>query len=161
MVAFKYRMPAGIPGALNRVGQSTVESQIMNTAKPVTKYGVPVKLVAGKIEPLEAGDAASVVYGFLVRPYPTHSGQGGLGEGTPNPVDIANVMRRGYMTVYVQNGTGAKDGTVYVRVADPTSDHPIGGLETTADSGDCVAISLCKWMGPADANGNTEISFNI
>lgn len=167
MVAFKYRMPAGIPGATNRVEQLTAEAQVMDTAFPVTLFGVPVKLVAGLVRPVASGDAASVVYGFLIRPYPTQAvGIGAsydpLAVGVPNPQDIANVMRRGYMTVRLNNVTAAvKGGAVYVRVAAGTTQTPIGGIEAGADGSNCVAIPLAFFNGPADADGNVEIQYNI
>ena len=36
----------------------------------------------------------------------------------------------------------------------------VGDLEAGAGSG-AEAITLCYFMGPADANGNVEIAFNI
>ncbi len=167
MVAFKYRMPAGIPGNPNRVEHLTSEAQIMDTAFPVLLFGVPIKLVSGLVRPVASGDAATVVYGFLIRPYPTQNqGYGSpadaFGGGIPNPIDLANVMRRGYMTVKLNNVTAAvKGAAVYVRVADPTTPTPIGGLEAGADGGDCVVIPGCIFMGPADADGNVEIAYNI
>lgn len=169
MVAFKYRMPAGIPGATNRVEQLTSEAQIMDTAFPVLLFGVPVKIVSGLVRPIASGDSASLVYGFLIRPYPTQNvgtaysaGADGFGGGVPNPQDIANVMRRGYMTVQLNNVTAAvKNGQVYVRIANGTTQNPIGGIEAGASGGDCVAITGALFVGPADAAGNTEIQYNI
>ena len=164
MVAYKYRIPAGIPGATNRNEHLTAEAQVMDPANPVTLYGVPVKIVSGQVRPVAAADAATVVYGFLIRPYPTTDGNAStpFGGGTPRSDEIANVMRRGYMTVKLNGVTAAtKNGGVYVRVADPTTDTPIGGLEAGADGGDCVLIPGCVFMGPADAAGNTEIAYNI
>lgn len=167
MVAFKYRMPAGIPGATNRVEQLTAEAQIMDTAFPVTLFGVPVKIVSGLVRPIASGDAASLVYGFLIRPYPTQNvgtaysvGTDGFGGGVPNSQDVANVMRRGYMTVKLNGATAAtKGGQVYVRNANGSTPTPIGGVEAGAT--DCVAIPGCIFMGPADADGNVEIAYNI
>lgn len=167
MVAFKYRMPAGIPGATNRVEHLTAEAQIMDTAFPVLLFGVPVKLVSGLVRPIASGDAASLVYGFLIRPYPTQNvgapytaPTDGFGGGVPNTQDLANVMRRGYMTVKLNNVTAAtKGGQVYVRNANGTGPTPIGSIEAGAT--DCVAIPGCIFMGPADADGNVEIAYNI
>lgn len=162
MAAFKYRIPAGIPGAVNRAVQATIEAQVYDAAFPVLLYGVPVKIVSGLVRPVASGDAATVVYGFLARPYPTNSSQDGLGTAVPNVASVADVMRRGYMTVKLNNVTAAtKNGGVYVRVADPTTPTPIGGLEAGADAGDCVLIPGCVFMGPADADGNVEIAYNI
>lgn len=162
MVAYPFRMPAGIPGAVNRANQSTIEAQVYDAAFPVLLYGVPVKLVSGLVRPVASGDAATVVYGFLARPYPTNSGQAGLGNQAPDVTAIADVMRRGYMTVKLNNVTAAaKNGGVYVRVANAGAGTPIGGIEAGAAGGDCVLIPGAVFVGPADADGNTEIAYNI
>jgi len=160
MVAYKYRIPAGIPGAVNRTGQSTIEAQVFDAAFPVLLYGVPVKIVSGLVRPIASGDAASLVYGFLARPYPANSSQDGLGVGVPVVSAIADVMRRGYMTVKLNNVTAAtKNGAVYVRNANAGAGTPIGGLEAGAT--DTVLIPGAYFMGPADADGNVEIAYNI
>ena len=163
--AILYRMAAGIAGAISRAaGQATIEAQVMDASTPVTVYGVPVKLVSGKVQPVASGDDATVVYGLLVRPYPTQSTSNtaqGLGQGAPSTVQPADVMRRGYMSVKCNAGTPAKRSQAYVRVANAATGKPIGGIEAAADSGKCVAIAGCFFTGPADADGLTEVEFNL
>lgn len=158
MVAFLYRAPAGVPGTVTRLNDSNIEAQVIDTATPPTVYGNPVKVVSGKLQPIAASDAATVVYGFLVRANPTNSSADPLGTSTPPTSGVISVMRRGYMTVKLAQGTGALDGQVYVRTT-AASGKVVGQLEDAADSGNCVAIVGAAFMGPADANGNVEISY--
>lgn len=133
MVAFTYRMPAGIPGTLTRTEHATVESGIYNPAKPPVAYGRFVKIVSGKVEVIEANDAASVAAGLLVRPYVTQGGQSDpLGTDTVNTSNLADIMKRGYMMVKNYAGTPAKDGQVYMRVANADATHPLGGVEAAS-----------------------------
>lgn len=159
MNAFTYRMPAGIPGAISRAaGSALIEPQIGNSAAAFPRYGMFGKIVSEKCVPLEAGDAAGVIYGALVRPYPTTSSQDGLGTSTPPTSGVLDIMRRGYMTVLLAQGVAAKNGQVYVRTA-AASGKAVGDIEAGADSGNCVAVANCVFTGPADANGIVEIEF--
>jgi hypothetical protein len=161
MTAFTFRMPAGIPGAISRESQATLEPNILDTTGAPTAYGTVVKLVAGLVRAIASGDAATVVYGFLARPYPFNDSTDGLGTSTvPTSRRLCDVMRRGYMTVALAAGTAAKGGQVFVRVT-AGSGRAVGAIETAADSGNCVAIAGAQFMGPADAGGNVEIAFNI
>ncbi|WP_423196783.1 Bacteriophage protein [Cupriavidus sp. H19C3] len=161
--AILYRMASGIPGDISRQSQATVESQIFNSSLPFPSYGVPGKIVSGKFVPVASGDAATVIYGLLVRPYPTTGGNGSepLGTATPPTKGVADVMRRGYMTVKNNAGTPALGGTVYVRVANAAAGKPIGGIEAVADSTNTVIMAGASFMSAADADGNVEIAFNI
>ncbi len=164
MVSFLYRMPNGIPGDVTRASQSTIEPQLKNSALPFTRYGVPGKIASGKFVPIAGGEAGTAVYGFLVRPFPTQGANASdpLGASVPPADNLAgDVLRRGYMTVKLNAGVAALGGAVFVRVADGTTNQPIGGIEAAADAGDCVAIPGCTFMAAADASGNVEIAFNI
>ena len=165
MVAFLYRMPAGIPGDTSRASQATVESQLYDAAAPFSAYGLPVKIssVNGKAQPVGAGDAATAVVGFLARPYPTNSSQEPLGVAVPATIGVCNVMVRGYMSVLLSSGSvsAVKNGQVYIRVASAAAGKPLGGIEAAADSANTIAVPSCHFMGPADANGITELSFNV
>lgn len=162
MVAFTYRMPSGIPGAVSRESVSTIEAIPSNASLPFAGFGLFGKIASGKFVPVGSGDAAAAVYGLLVRAYPAGNTQDGLGTSTPNQgATIHDVLRRGYMTVKNNAGTPALNGQVYVRVAAAAAGKPIGGIEAAADSTNTIAVTNCIFMGPADANGNVEIAFNI
>jgi hypothetical protein len=167
MPSFTFRMPAGIPGMVNRTEHAHVEAQIKMSTNPPTSYGVPVAIDATskQIRPIGAGDTAANVYGFVVRPYPTQGTLGinqPLGTSTPPTSGATNVLRRGYVVVQLNGATAAvKNGPVYVRVAAATGPKPLGGVEAAADSTNTFALTGAAFMGPADAAGNVEISFNI
>lgn len=134
MAAYLYRMPSGIPGATTRDSQSTIDAVPADSAKPFSAFGLPGKVVSGKFVPIEAGDAASVVAGFLVRPYPTGNTTDGLGVSTPTQgAGMHNVLRRGYQSIKNNAGTPAMEGQVYMRVGNASAGKPIGGLEAASE----------------------------
>jgi hypothetical protein len=165
MAVFTFRMPAGIPGAVNRVATATVEAQQLDTTHYPTVYGVPVALDATShnVRSITAADTTASVYGFYVRPFPTTgNGTDGLGTSTPPVSGIVSVLKRGYMMVKLNGTTAAvKNGTVYVRTVTGTF-TVIGGIEALADSTNTFAVTGNTYFtGPADPNGNVEVAFNI
>jgi len=165
MVAFTYRMPAGVPGAVTRSSAATIEARPLDPTNYPTTFGVAVAIDATSkaLRSITTGDAAEAVYGIYVRPFPTTgNGTDGLGTSTPPSSGIGNVLRRGYITVKLNGATAsALDGAVYVRVAAAATGKPIGGFEAAADSTNTILLTNAIYTGPADANGNTEIAFNI
>lgn len=163
MVAFTFRMPAGIPGAVSRIESANITPEVLSASAPFSAYGMFGKFTAGAFVPLESGDAASVITGLLVRPYPTNSGQDGLGTSTPpQTAVVGNRLVSGFMTVLLQGATAAvKGGQVYVRTTVGGSGRAVGAIEAAADGGNCVAVTRCTFVGPADASGNVEIQFNV
>ncbi len=166
MPAFLYRMPAGIPGMLTRTEIATVEPQIVMTTNPPLTYGVPIAIDATALQarPFGAGDVAANIYGFLVRPYPTNGNQINepIGTAVPPTAGVCNVLTRGYIMASLGATTAAKkNGAVFVRIATASAGKPIGGVEAAADSTNTVQLTNAHFMGPADAQGNVEIAFNI
>lgn len=160
--AYLYRMPGGIPGDLSRQSQATVESVLLDSTAPFSAYGLVGKIASGKFVPFAGGEADGDDYGVLVRPYPTNAGTDGLGTSTPPQTGgVGDALRRGYITVKLNAGTAALNGTVYVRVATPSAGKPIGGFEAAADSTNTIVLSKAKFMSAADADGNVEIAYNI
>jgi len=163
MTAFLYRMPSGIPGDVTRQSQSTIEAQLLDSTQPFAGYGLFGKVASGKFVPVGAGDAATAVYGLLVRPYPTQGANPSdpLGTSVPATSGAGNVMRRGYVNVKVNAGTASLGSGVYIRVAAAAAGKPIGGIEAAADSTNTILVVGAAFMGAADASGNAEISYNI
>lgn len=159
MVAFVYRMPSGIPGDVSRKEHSVVETQILDATKAFSSYGLAGKMAGGKFVPLAAGDTADVVYGVLVRPFPTGASQEGLGVATPPTTGPGDTLRRGYMTVKLNGGASVVAGSpAFIRVGAPAAGKPVGGWEGAADSSNTIAVNAV-FLSAADANGNVEISF--
>lgn len=166
--AYMYRMPSGIPGALTRDSVSTTEGIPFAPAPGFNAYGVAAKIVNGQATAIVSGDTVAVVYGLLVRPYPITGQQANppLGSAQPPSVDgMANILKRGYMTVENTQGTPALNTPVYVRVADTdNTGHPIGSLSASQDTttpADTPQLPNAIFMGDQDANGNVEVAYNI
>ena len=167
MPSYLFRMKSGIAGNVNRDSQNTIEPQRLSKDSPFDAYGVPGKIVDGFFAPLAEGDSAADIYGWLVRPYPTQDSvpnpgfNGGKPGVPPYGGNMADVLRRGYMSVVNRAGTPGLNQPVYVRVANATAAQPIGGVEATAVDGETVAVNGAIFMDSGDADGNVEISFNI
>lgn len=161
--AILYRMPSGIPGAVTRQGVATIESVIHDQNNAFSAFGLFGKLSGGKFVPLGAGDAATAIYGLLVRPYPTQGANASdpLGTAVPPTIGVANVLRRGYIAVKLNAGTAALGGQVYVRIANAAAGKPINGIEAAADGTNTIAVAGATFMSAADASGNVEIAYNI
>lgn len=161
---FQFRMPAGFAGDLQRAEVAHIETQFIDASAPPTAFGLPVKLVSGKIQPVGAGDAAAAVYGINLRAYPIQgNGTDPLGTSTPPVSGVVDVLKRGYVMVSL-GGTvdAAKGGTVYVRVANASAGKPIGGFEAASDTTNTIALpSNWYFTGPKDAYGTTEVAVNI
>lgn len=161
--AITYRMPVGFPGVISRVNVGeTIEPEILDPVTPPTAFGRFVKFVNGLIQPLTGGESATDIIGLLVKPYPFQesSANEALGAAIPDPTRPGDILKRGYMSVTVDNGVPAKHGQVYARVT-VNGTLAVGNIETGADSGNCVAVAGCFFTGPADANNVTEIEFNL
>lgn len=162
--AYTYRMPAGFAGDLQRAEVATIETQLIDSAAPPTVFGVPVKMVSGKIQPINtAADVAASVYGFNIRAYPMQTnGADALGTATPPTSGPTDILKRGYINVSL-GGTAdaAKNGTVYVRVAAAAAGKPLGGVEAAADGTNTIAMTNAYFNGPKDAYGIVEVAFNI
>ena len=163
MTSILYRMASGIPGAINRAVEATVETGNLLSGFGPTVYGVPLVLdVSGKLRAVAVGDTAAMVQGMYPRPYPTTgNGTDGLGVSTPASNGNTGVLKRGYMEVVV-NGTAAsvKGAPVYCRVAAPATGKPLGGIEAAADGTNTILLPA-TFMGAPDANGNSEIAYNL
>ena len=163
--AFLYRMPAGIPGDVNRAQAATIEAQVLTpsgTTGHPTAYGLAVQIDSSTHQVRIVADPDTSAYGFLVRPFPTNSGTDGLGTSTPPLTGICDVLKRGYMTVKLGGSTAAvKGGAVYVWSSADSGAHVKGQVEAADPSTDGFLVARSYFMGPADADGNVEIGFNI
>lgn len=165
MVAFNYRMPAGIPGDINRISAATVETQIITptgTSGVPTAYGqaVVIDATTGNARLLAATDSSSPIYGFLARPFPTGGSQDPLATSTVPASGPCDVMVRGYMTVLLGGNIAAVKGApAYVwcgATSSPNFQNTVVGTSSTVNT-----IKCGYFMGPADSNGITELAFNI
>lgn len=165
MTAYLYRMPAGIPGDINRAFAATVMPEAITaygvTGHP-TAYGVPVVIDAtsGKVRTMVASDTA--VYGVLARPYPAHSSTDAVGTSTPPTQGYCDVLVKGCIEVLLSGSDPAvKGAAVNIWTAVASGAHIQGGWEATAAGGSTIAPTGAVFRGPADTAGNTEIQFNL
>lgn len=169
MVAYTYRMPAGIPGDVNRAFTCDIFPEVItpsgNTGAP-TAYGIPVVIDAtsGQVRSVAAADTA--INGFLVRPFPVTDGSPTqsepLGTSVPPTSGSCSVMVKGCMSVLLSGTASAvKGGAVYVWTAASSGQHVQGGFEAANTAGSTIQVPNCTFRGPADANGITEIMYNF
>lgn len=166
--AITFRANFGVAGDVSRWSPPTEEAQAFG-ATAFSIYGLAAKVSSNKVIPIAAG--GDTVYGFLARPFPITGPNASdpLGTSVPPTTGAANILRRGYMTVNVQAGAAscALGSQVYIRTASPSGGQVLGGVEG-ASTGNNTALTgltsfgpLATFTGPADANNNAEIAFNI
>lgn len=164
MPSLLYRMPVGIAGAISRPQDLTTEPVILNSANTFSAYGLAGKDSAdGKFIPLASSDAATVITGLYVRPYPTTSTPDMVRQVGTGKNFTGDVMKRGYMTVNIGSTAVnlAKGAPVYVRNANPTDASPLGSILGAAITGETVVLPNATFTGAGDADGNAEIAYNI
>lgn len=168
MVAFSYRMPAGIPGEVNRINSAKIEAQIvtpLGTTGAPSQYGLAMVVdnTGGNVGNMRvASSSDTAIYGFLVRPFPTGASQDQLGTSTPPASGIVDIMRSGYMLMKLGGVTAAaKGGQVYIYVTTTDANNPVVGGIAAATSASAIAVPNCIFMGPADTSNFVEIAFNI
>jgi hypothetical protein len=169
-----FRMGAGFPGEVTRMTPAAIiEPCATDPTNPPGFVGqaLTIDATSGCARPVMA--ATEVCYGIAVRSFPTQSpnasgyyGAQGFGAVSPwltagQPQNAVDVCRQGYLNVTV-NGTTRKGGTVYVWSAATAAPHVQGGFEATSPGANGFALpASCTFQGAADANGVTEIAFNI
>jgi hypothetical protein len=161
MPAYLYQPPIGIPGVVSRPDAPNDVITKVFGATAFVAYGLPVQLSSSTVIPISATGQA--VFGILVRPFPrqglTVSDGTQLGSATPPTAGPADVMRKGYITVFNRNGTPTEGGNVYIRFQNPSGSKIVGGIEATSTA-DTYQLTGWSFMGAADTNGNVEISSN-
>lgn len=168
MSVITYRMPFGVVGDITRPSPQTVEAQAYG-ATAFAAYGLPAKVSAGKVIPVSAQN--DVVYGFLVRPFPTTGANASdaLGTSVPPTTGVAGILRRGYINVLVQVGgaTAALGTGVFVRYQNPSGSQIVGGIDGATSGNNYQLISTytlgggAYFTGPVDATNIAEVAFNI
>ena len=126
---------AGTPGDLFSTDNLVSVTAFNDPGNPVALFGNVCKMVNGKVQAIEAGDAAEDFFGILIRhPYTTgdrSTPDYGFGPGTPNPDESLTVLRQGSILVSCPIGTPSRGGTVYMRVQ--AGAGAIGDLEADPD----------------------------
>ena len=169
--AFSFRMGAGFPGDVGRHFAS-IEPALIDASSPPTAYGqaVVIDQASNGVRPFAAGDTAiTAPWGVTVRPYPIQQPQTnqdygaiGFGSAAPPTSGAIDILRMGYIMTVLPAGSAAvkKGGAVFVWCAATSGAHIQGGFESAASGGNTAALDteLYQFKGPADSNGNVEIS---
>jgi hypothetical protein len=76
---------------------------------------------------------------------------------------MGDVLKRGYMIVKLNAASPAvvKGQPVGVFIGAATAGNPAGGVTGAAPGATVLAVANSQFMGPADANGMTEIAYNL
>lgn len=167
--ALAFRMPAGIPGAVNRSHPATVVPYQNDATLPVLLYGQAVSVNAGKngVRTAQPGDAAANYFGIAVRPFPIQQGQASsdfapaaFGVAGPFVSQAVDVLKSGFIMVQVNSGAPGLGDPVYVWAAATASPHVQGGIEATNPGGSGYQIAGAYFNGSPDASGIAEIAVN-
>lgn len=162
--AYLDRMPLGIPGAITRPRDCTIEPVFLDPANLFSGFGLAGKFSNNNFIPLADGDTVSKVAGIYVRPFPVMSPAdlAYLGVSTNQ---VGDKLARGYICVKAPAtaATAKRGDPVYVRVAGATQSSPLGSLLLTADAtaANTPQLTKAEVMGPGDATGLVEIAYNI
>lgn len=155
--SFRFRAGAGVPGDVANSLNTVVESWRLDATNPPLAFGAPVKLVAGEIEAIESGDAATDFYGILTRSVPGISGSDDNDTALPNTDQTNGVAVSGYMVVTCAVGTPVANGIVYMRVTADTG-KAVGDLEATSDGVKSVVLPTVVWhTSGKDANNVASV----
>lgn len=173
-MVFKYRMGAGFPGDINRTRPFDVEPCLPSPTLPPLLPGVPVVSdpATNSVRRIGAGDGAlTAIYGVAVRAFPVQStGTANAYDAQPfgvSPLPVnqtVDVLRKGYIQVKLSGAAAsAKGSPVFVWFAASAGSHVQGGFEAVATAGSTFPLDAAKtsFNGPADADGNVELAYNI
>jgi hypothetical protein len=164
--AILYAANSGVPGDINQMPGTAIESWVLDAVLTPTAFGVPVKVVTSggvsKIARIESGDAASDFYGILSRSAPTVAGGTTIiNSGQPNAGTVSGVVigGPGYVLVACTIGTPVRGGPVYMRVT--AGPGAVGDLEATPDGIENVLLPTVVWaVDGKDSNNTTAVRVN-
>jgi hypothetical protein len=173
--AFAFRMLTGFPGTVNRTHPASIDPCLVDPNAPPLYYGIGVVVdsVSQGVRPIVAGDSAlTAIYGVTVRPYPiqvasaTNYGAQSFGSATPPPNTPIDVLKSGYMLVYVNNfavNNSSKDSAVDIWFAATAAPHVQGGFEAAHTGGSSLTLAQGQtyFNGAAGPDGVAELAFNL
>jgi hypothetical protein len=165
-------MPVGFPGYVNRALHATVQTELIDAGNPPLHYGIMLVMdsATGTVRPPTGTDTAAAFAGLYVRPWPTQGGgitsgpvNDPLGAATPHNSGPCDVLKRGYMIVKLNAASPAviKGQPVGIFIGTESGGDLAGGVTGAAPGATVLALPGSTFMGAADANGITEIAYNL
>lgn len=154
-------MPHGFAGSYARQPDMIINTHPAGGTEQIP-FGAPLKYDGtGAVVLAGDGTAAEQFVGIAAREIKSALNYLEQGVGAYAPGEAVPVFQRGCVNVKCQNGVPKLGGDVYVRVSENTSipTAAVGGFEAVADatSSKTVRLTNCRWAGPADANGISEL----
>lgn len=164
MTAYLYNAPAGIPGNVTRIDDSTVETAYIdsNPSFAPELVGDAVVMDGGRLRRFPAGGTGDSVYGVITGSIrETSVVQNSFGTYIPNPENLQGVLVKGYINVKCKYGTPVRGEPVYIRnVAAGT--RLVGDFEAISEPGLNEIIPDVTWaVDGIDADYTAEIRFKI
>jgi hypothetical protein len=162
------QMNLGYAGSISRLADAIVDNRILQSilisnveSQPGVAFGEPVILNANNsYTRFGATGTMANLSGIAVREVKQSSDYFG-GTGAYNPGDATDVLVRGSITVFCNNGTPTAGGAVYIRTAANVS-FPlgvVGQFEAAADGTNTLLITNMRWTtGQLDANKIAEVT---
>lgn len=167
MPAYLFNAPAGFPGDVSRPDESNVEPAMLVALTGVfaQSYGIPVQYVAGGVQQINSGAAATDFAAILVRgvPFQADSSTSDTdinSSGIPKSDQVQGIMVRGYAMVKVFAGTPVRGGVVYMQITSHSGAVPGDFRADGTDSGNAVALTSTQAEWASDgksADGIAEI----
>lgn len=104
----------GSPGRVSRPGETLIVTAMLHEENPPDAFGIPVKLVDGKLQKMEASDTGDDVFGILGLVTPSQSDPDDPNK--PNATTKQSVVVKGYVNVKcASGGQPVRGSTVYMR----------------------------------------------
>lgn len=161
--AYQFQAPAGVPGDITRVDETSSEPAMLIAVTSVfaQSFGIAMVYASGGISQIGSGFAQADFGGVLVRQAPGISTNGDALTGNiPNPDQVQAWVVRGYINVICGYGTPARGGVVYVRTVANSNNELVGTFDATSDPSNNVALTVTQatWASDGkDASNNAEL----
>lgn len=159
MTAYLYQSPAGVPGDITRVDQTSVEPALLITPFPLN-FGLPMMYATGGVS-FAAAPTAAAFAGVLARAVPGISqsvSDEAVSVFQPNQDEVNGLVVRGYVNVLCTVGTPVRGNIVYMRTV-AAAGKLVGDLEATSDPGNNVALTATP-IGNVTWASDGKDSFN-
>ena len=156
-------MNYGYPGQISRHGDEVSRTRPVKVETADVKFGAPVVQNSdGSVQLFGASNVAADFAGVAMRKVKSATIYPSQNFGLYKAEEPCDVLERGGVIVECKWGTPSVGATVYVRTAVVSGTSPagaaIGDFGASNESGNCVALTNCKWSSDADARNCAELT---